>query len=573
MGATSSVRVFAAIACNEVLLNSKRIAPYVVAALCAGNAVLWWGWGPATGRGVAVNSDVFIGGVLSPYSFLFLPLYTGLFMADPAIRDFRTGIDPLIFSKPVTRAQYLLGKFFGNFFVLACCQAAFVLTLFVLQWVPKQGVTTLQETKFLAYPKHFLVFVAISHMFLAAVYFTVGTLTRNAKIVYGLGIAFYPIYIGYQTILLNSLPWRWKLALDPLVMHRGRAGQAFGPALIRRHDPELLNQLVMHYDTDLIVNRVVMILLTALCLTILYRLFTTTDRLVKAEHFSILNLSTAAEDVYYPDRSPALVLAAPDYKAISTHAVIPRVVRVNDGIRATLHKLIAALAVEFRLLFAERSLVVVMPLAISLSVLEVAFYNLPPDVSHSAAYATNTAKLLLLFLIGIAVFYTGEAMHRDREGKIEPVIWSTPVTNSVLLLSKCLATILLTSFLVTAVGLIAILIQLLRGHTPVDVSAYVMVYGVVLVPGIIFVIAFVMALNVLLRNKYAAYVVAIGTGSGLFYLYSVGYNHWLYNPLLYQLWKYQDLASAPMLASRLYSLIFAAACFAVAHLLFERRST
>jgi hypothetical protein len=30
------MRAFAAIAYNEVLLNSKRVAPYVVAALCAG---------------------------------------------------------------------------------------------------------------------------------------------------------------------------------------------------------------------------------------------------------------------------------------------------------------------------------------------------------------------------------------------------------------------------------------------------------------------------------------------------------------------------------------------------------
>jgi ABC-type transport system involved in multi-copper enzyme maturation permease subunit len=576
MVTTNSVLTFAAIAYNEVLLSSKRVAPYVVAALCAGNAVLWWGWGPAVGRGVAINSDLFIAGVLPPYSFLFLPLYTALFMADPAIRDFRTEIDPLIFSKPVSRAEYLLGKFFGNFFVLACCQSMFVVTWFVLQWVPKDRVTVLQQTQFLAYPKHFLVFVAISHMFLAAVYFTVGTLTRNAKIVYGLGIAFYPIYIGYQTILLSSLPWRWKLALDPLVMNRGlrnHSGEAFGPNMMRRHAPELLNQFVVVYDTDLIVNRVVMILLTAICLTILYKFFTTTERSGRKAHLLVLNLSTTAESVYYPDpATPLDQFERPGYKARAI-LPIPEVVRVNDAIRATLHKLIAALGVEFRLLFAERSLVVVMPLAVFLSVLEVAFYNIPPDVSHSAASATNTAKLLLLFLIGIAVFYTGEAMHRDREVKIEPVIWSTPVKNSVLLLSKWLATIVLTFFLLAAVGLIAIVIQLLRGHTPVDVSAYLMVYGVVLVPGIMFITAFVVALNVLLRNRYVAYVIAIGTGVGLFYLYSVGYNHWLYNPLLYQLWKYQELASSRILAYRLFCLIFAAACLGLAQLSFERRSS
>lgn len=568
---------FVAVFRNEVLLNSKRIAPYMVAALCAGNAVLWWGWGPATGRGLAVNSDLFISGVLPPYSFLFLPLYTALFMADPAIRDFRTGIDPLIFSKPVTRAEYLLGKFFGNFFVLACCQAAFVLTLFVLQWVPKQRVTTLQATQFLAYPKHFLGFVAISHMFLAAVYFTVGTLTRNARIVYGLGIAFYPIYVGYQTILLNSLQWRWKLALDPLVMNRGRSGESFGPRMIRRQDPELLNQLVVVYDTDLIVNRVVMVLLTAICLTILYRLFTTTERSEKAEHLSVLNLSTAAEGVYYPERAPVALLdrsvtRSDDAEGISASAALPEVITANEGMRVNLNKLIAAVGVEFRLLRSERSLVVVIPLAIFLSIFEVAFYNIPADVSHSAAYAANTAKSLLLFLIGIAVFYTGEAMHRDREVKIEPVVWSTPVRNSVLLLSKCLATIVLTFSLVTAVGLLAIVIQILRGHTPVDVSAYMMVYGVVLVPGLVFMVSFVVALNVLLRNKYATYVIAIGTGVGLLYLYSIGYKHWLYNPLLYQLWKYPDPTSGKLLAYRLYWLVLAVVCLGLAHVLFERKS-
>ena len=64
-------------------------------------------------------------------------------MGDPVIRDFRLGVDPLIFSKPVGRASYLLGKFFGNFFVLVCCQSAFVITFFLLQWVPFSGMVKL----------------------------------------------------------------------------------------------------------------------------------------------------------------------------------------------------------------------------------------------------------------------------------------------------------------------------------------------------------------------------------------------------------------------------------------------
>jgi ABC-2 type transport system permease protein len=559
---------FVAVFRNEVLLNSKRIAPYFMALLCAGFGVLWWGWGPAIGRGVAINSDFFIAGMLPPYSFLFLPLFTAVFMADPVSRDFRCGIDPLIFSKPISRAEYLLGKFFGNFFVLTCCQSTMLVMWFALQAVPKEGLVTLPGITVVPYIKHFLMLLVISHLGLAAFYFAVGVLTRNPKIVYGLGVAFYPVYITYQTVLLSSLSWSWKLALDPLVMNRGDVH-------VPRSKAAFVNQLVVTYPPDLIINRLVMILLAAICLTIVYRRFSTSERSKNVETFSLLNLSTAAEGVYYPESSAPLgdEFERPDYKARPVLAVrVPEVVRVNDGIRATLHKLIATLGVEFRLLVAERSLVVVMPLAIFLSILEVAFYNIPPDVSHSAAYATNTAKLLLLFLIGIAVFYTGEAMHRDREVKIESVIWSTPVRNSVLLLSKCFATIVLTFSLVAVVGLLAIVVQLLRGHMPVDVWAYVKVYGVVLIPGIVFMISFVVALNVLLRNKYAAYVIAIGTGAGLFYLYSMGYKHWLYNPLLYQLWKYPDLTSGKILAYRLYWLALAVVCVGLAYVLFERKS-
>ncbi|HKO61460.1 MAG TPA: hypothetical protein VJV03_09895 [Pyrinomonadaceae bacterium] len=557
----------AAIFRTEILLSSKRAAPYFMALLCAGNGLLWWGWGPASGRGWAVNADFFIAGALPVYSFMTLPLFTALFMADPVGRDFRTGVDPLIFSKPISRAAYLLGKFFGNFFVLTCCQSAFVLTWFVLQAVPKQGVIT-QDWKAIPYLKHFLVFVVISHLVLAAFYFAVGVLTRNGKIVYGLGVAFYPLYIAYQVVLLSSLPWRWKLALDPLVMNRG--GRNF-----QAISAEVMNQFVVVYETDLVVNRTVMILLAAICLAIVYFRFTIAERRGKAEELTVLNLTAEFGGFYYDP--PVTELARSGrFEADHSHeqVLIPNVIRTTTGLRARLLQLRAALAVEFRLLLSERSLIVLMPLAGFLSILEVAFYNIPADVSHSAAYAANTAKLLLLFVLGITVFYTGEAMHRDREVRIEPILWVAPAPNSVLLLSKFLTTVLLTLLLITLVGLAGILIQFLRGHTPVDISAYLITYSVVLLPTIVFATAVSIALNVVLRNKYFTYAASIAIGTGLLYLYNAGHNHWLYNPVLYGLWSTSDLQDSSrlmrLLALRSYTLGLGLLFVLIAHRFFSR---
>jgi ABC-type transport system involved in multi-copper enzyme maturation permease subunit len=560
---------FRAIFQNEVRLNSKRIAPYFVALLCAGNGLLWWGWGPASGHGWAVNADFFIAGVLPVYSFLFLPLYTALMMADPAIRDFRVGIDPLIFSKPISRAAYLLGKFFGNFFVLACCQSAFVATLFVLQAVPKQGVIT-QDWKVFPYIKHFLVFVVISHLGLAAFYFAVGVLTRNAKIVYGLGVAFYPLYIAYQTVLLSSLPWRWKLALDPLVMNRGGKFHAISA--------EVMNHLVVVYDTDLIVNRAVMVLLAAICLTIVYVRFTIAERPRKVEELSVLNLTEGAGGFYYDPPSTEPTLSdrfEPDH--LREKVLFPSVTRATAGVRAHLQQLLAALGVEFRLLLSERSLVVMMPLAIFFSTLDVAFWSVTPELSYSAAYAGHTAKALLLFVIGITIFFNVESVHRDRDLKIEPLLWSQATPNYALLLPKFLATLAVTVGLSVLVGAITITLQTLKHNGPVDLSAYLRIYGIIVLPNAIFLAAAVMAFSVLLRDRYLTYAAAIGTCAGLFYLYSQGHNGWLYNPMLYQLWKYSDLTGGEskltqILTQRIHLIATAVICLSWAHLFFLRPS-
>jgi hypothetical protein len=96
-------------------------------------------------------------------------------------------------------------------------------------------------------------------------------------------------------------------------------------------------------------------------------------------------------------------------------------------------------------------------------------------------------------------------------------------------------------------------------------------------PGVGFMIGASIALNVFLRDKYLTYAVSLGLGGGLFYLFNQGHHHWLYNPVLYNLWSYADLISAGktqtlILTQRLYWLALTALCCALAHLFFERKT-
>ncbi|MGI9108306.1 MAG: ABC transporter permease [Pyrinomonadaceae bacterium] len=257
---------------------------------------------------------------------------------------------------------------------------------------------------------------------------------------------------------------------------------------------------------------------------------------------------------------------------------IPAVVSTTEGVRANLKQLIAAFGIEFRLPSAERGLIVIVPLATFLCVLSMAAYQPMPDGLYTAAYAARMAESLLLFLFAIAIFFTGESMHRDRELRVEPVLWSVPAPDFVLLLSKFSATLLLSFSFSLLVGLAAIALQIFRGHTPFEIPVYLKLYTVILLPSMVFMISAVTVLNVLLRDKYLTYAVSLAVGGGLFYLFNLGYNHWLYNPVLYGLWTPSDLDGTGgnltrILTHRVYCLALATLFLSLAHLFFERKST
>ena len=564
---------FAAVFQAEVLFNLKRVAPYALMILFSANAVLWWGWGPAVEWGWAVNSDFYIMRLFLGFSFITgLPLFIAVMMGDPVIRDFRVGIDPLVFSKPVSRVEYLLGKFFGNFFVLVCCQACFALTALLLQAFSREGMIVLQP-RVLPYVQHFFFFVVVTSLTLGAVCFTVGTLTRNVKVVYGLGISFFFLYIFWQ-LTIKPLPVQWRTFLDPLLFNVAFESQ-------KGRSAEWLNQAVIGYDAYMIANRLVMLAVAFVCLAVLRLRFSTSEREkggAGESQTSFLGLAPSVERLYSGPESPDAAQFVRAHEAAAEKRVaLPRVNAVTQGWRANFGQFAAALGVEFRLLRAERSLVVVAPLVMLLCGLELAMYEVARGVSYSATYAARTEGTLLLFLFGIAVFYTGETMHRDRETRIEPMLWSTPAPDFALLVSKFAATLLLSLSLVVLVGLTAAAIQIFKGHAPLELQKYLTTYAVILTPSVIFMTAASVALNVILRDKYLTYAVSLALAAVLYYMTGQGYHNPLYNPVLFQLWTPADLAYgggrlALILTHRVYSLALSSTLLALALIFFGRKS-
>ncbi|MBI3447876.1 MAG: hypothetical protein HY049_02990 [Acidobacteria bacterium] len=562
---------FVAVFRTEILFNLKRVAPYALMVLFSANAVLWWGWGPAGARGWAVNSDFFIVWLLGGFSFLTMPLFVAMMMGDPVIRDYRIGVDPLIFSRPVRPVEYLLGKFAGNFVVLVCAQAFFVLAPLLLQSLSLKGMIVLPP-RVLPYFQHFFFFVVVSSLAMATVFFTVGTLTRNVKIVYALATSFYPLYAASQIAMKNQ-PGRWRVFLDPVLFN-------VGGNMWQGRSSDWLNHLTVGYDEYMVVNRVLMLGISVSCLAILISRFSACERGTENGAYnahSILGLGAWPIPRHEERRSPgARDCRQAEELEVGRPPALARVMCVTPGWRATAGQFMASLGVECRLLRSERTLVVIAPLIVLSCVLDLLAFGVVPEISYAASYAARTADSALLVLFGVAVFFTGESMHRDRELGVEPVLWSVPAPNSVLLLSKLAATLLLSAGLIVLVALAALCVQVCKGNAPLEPLVHVKTYAVILLPSAVFMCGASLALNVLLRDKYLTYAVSLAAGGAVYYLSSQGHDTWLYNPTLYGLWTPSDLSGSHLsriFVHRIYCLALSVFLLALAFIRFERKPT
>lgn len=165
-------------------------------------------------------------------------------------------------------------------------------------------------------------------------------------------------------------------------------------------------------------------------------------------------------------------------------------------------------------------------------------------------------------------------MHRDRELRIESLVWSTPIPNLVLWFSKFAATFFVAISFSILIGLAAMVLDFARAEAPFDLFMYLKVYTLIIIPNVVVLISAATVLIVLLREKYVSYALGFGISIGLFYLFGQGHNHWVYNLVLHERWIPADLAGAPLmhlLMLRLYAVSIAGLFLLITHLCFSRK--
>ncbi len=536
-----------------VAVNLRRLTTWVFAgvflliAFLLYRGPLRFGGMTASGAKLATNSSYAIAAILAAFSF-FLMHFTATLTGDPVVKDARLGLAPLLRTTPVERRTYLLGKFLGGYASLLVLYAIFVAALFLGQFVPPaEGKLTLAPrlAPYLAYTG---LFVLVPTFFVGAASFAIGTLTGSMKSVY---IAVTALLVGWFLVVgaLSDDQLRWLAYIEP-------SGQAWlSEQVARGRGSAWLNEHTIRPDLGLWINRAVLVALGIGSLAWTCAVWRPEE--ADAEYGGELRPGRLKRWFSWArGKTPAV---ADLYTSWSGRAAVPRVEPAPANAATWLAQLWGCLVTELRLVAAERSLWIMVPIVMLLAGVDSVSHVGPFQVRVypvSSEFAQQMVPTLLILLAGTTIFYTGEIFHRDDSSGLRGILYATPASNSTLLLAKLGAMLLLSSGMVLLTVLTALVSQAVQwygidGRMYLDLAPYGPVLLRVVLPSILFLSMAALGVNVLTRNRYVAYFVCILLAGIYVWLLIEGRRSLLYNPLAVGHWAYSDLVGLAPFEQRL----------------------
>ena len=156
------------------------------------------------------NSPIVIAKTMGAITGIFMIL-ASMIMGVSVLRDFEYNIESLLFSAPINKRDYLLGRFLGSFAVLLFAFTGILFGMMLSEFMPWHNPEDLLGFNAIVYIKTFLMVTLPTLFFGASLFFVTGALSRNLVVVYTQGIILFVIFMLTKAIT-NEF---WQAILDP----------------------------------------------------------------------------------------------------------------------------------------------------------------------------------------------------------------------------------------------------------------------------------------------------------------------------------------------------------------------
>jgi ABC-2 type transport system permease protein len=480
---------------------------------------------------------------------LFFMFVTTAFVANVVVRDDDTGFGAIIRSTPITRLQYLGGRFAGAVAAAALAFLFIPLGLWIGSLMPWIDAEMLGPNRLSYYAYGLLVMGLPDLLITGAIFFTAATLTRSMMWTYVAVIVFFLAWL----ILIGIGEAKPELR-DTMAMIEPFGIGAFDNAT-RYWTSAESNALTPAIDGTILLNRLVWLGVAAAFLAFgIVRYRFAEPRLSKKRRKDQV---AESEPASAPAPSPAL----PD----------------NSG-SAAAAQLWARTKFEMKQVFRSPAFAVLVALGMINTCASLWFsrdmYG-TPILPVTSAILPIVEGSFALFPIIIAIYYSGELVWRERDRRMHEIIDATPLPNWAYVVPKT-AAVTLVLFITLMFGMVAaILFQLIRGYTDIQLGQYLLWY--VLPQSVAMVMLAVLSVFVqsLSPNKYIGWAVMVVYMVSNIVMASLGFEHRLYRFNSTPMEPLSDMNGAGSYWIggwwlRLYWAAFCVILLVVSHLLWRR---
>lgn len=439
-------------------------------------------------------------------------LIAGIF-GPSILRDFHQDTYQLLFTKPITRFDYLGGRWAASLVVSVVVLSGLIWGGMIGIFMPWADKTRLTSINLATYFQPFL-YVITQVFILGSLFFCVAALTRRLVVVYLQGVAIFAIYlILYAAVIAtNKLDRLWPSIADPL-------GFVLMDNITRYWTVAERNTQLAHWSGMFLYNRLVWLGIGVVAVAVTYILFPMSAETLTSRRSG--RRARAAQKEEEQERQ-----AARSRLTIQ----LPRVVQTFNA--ATTRTQLASLT-RVRFINVVREIpfwaigliMVVNTLANCYFAGQVNDVDVWPVTYLMVGMVEGSAAL---FFIIIAILYAGELVWRERNVHFEQIHDSLSVPDWIDWLSKFLALALVELILITLVMVCGIIMQTASGYYHYELLQYVKELYVLFYPTMLIVIFLALFIHTIVSNKFVGHALVIG----FFILIPILYRYGVENRLV-----------------------------------------
>ncbi|MCW3084152.1 MAG: hypothetical protein JWP12_1518 [Bacteroidetes bacterium] len=404
-------------------------------------------------------------------------------------KDFQYNTHPLLFTKPISKFGYIIGRF----------SAAFLISLFVFSGsmfahmlvcaLPGIDPAKLSPFHIMNYLEPFVYFIIPNLLWVGAIFFSFVTFTRNMIAGY-IGCLIFVIIKSVATALLGDIDNQQLAAIvEPF-------GEIAFRQVTRYWSPEEQNNLSIPFEGLLLYNRLLWLGVGLLVTALTYMRF----------QFSQFNNPIT----FFGRKNKNELLSSSSAPVISLSDVIKPT--QNFSVKYSWYQVWFLAKFEFRKITRSIFFLIIVFLSIASLMLVVplggTIYGTP---TYPLTYQILEigGMLFKFFMMIIIIFYSGVVVWRERDAKVEELVGTAPTKQYVAFASKLLALILIQVVLLFVVMLTGMAIQFYYGYYHVEVFQYIKdLYGFKLI-GLTLVCVLSLSVQAIFNNRYVGYTVAI----------------------------------------------------------------